>query len=105
MIEHDPIHLDHGVVLGDDLLRGDIQHRFHHVNFMTDAVDDRDDEIQTGPHGFGIAAEAFDRVFHALRHRLDTQNDQDDRQHRQRHHKCGKALQHDDFLQYEWGKA
>jgi hypothetical protein len=36
--EHHAIDLHHRVVLGDDLLRGHVQHLFHHVDLAADAV-------------------------------------------------------------------
>ena len=41
----DGIDRDVGVVFGDDFLRGDIKHLFHHVDLTTDAVHERYNKV------------------------------------------------------------
>ena len=74
--EHDAIDRDHGVVLGDDLLRGHVQDLLHHVQPGADPLDEGCDDVQPGPQGAHVAAEPLDRVFHALRRRLDARRDE-----------------------------
>ena len=38
--EDHPVDRHHGVVLGDDLLAGDVEHLLHHVDLATDAVEE-----------------------------------------------------------------
>ena len=65
------IDLHGGIVGGDDFLRRDIQHAFHHVDLATDAVHDRDDDIQAGLEGVGVAAETLDGPLVALGHHFE----------------------------------
>ena len=42
------IDLDHGVVAGDDLLAGNLQHPLHHVHLRTNPLHERDDDTEAG---------------------------------------------------------
>ncbi len=81
--EHHAVHRDHGVVAGDDLLRGHVQDLLHHVLLASDLVDHRHDQVETGAQGARVTPETLDRVFHALGHPLGAQHHQHDRKHQQ----------------------
>jgi hypothetical protein len=91
--EHHAIHRDHGVVLGDHLLGGHVQHLLHHVQLGADALDEGRDDVQPGRQRAHVAAEPLDRVFAPLRHRLDAHehehhgqpDDHQDHQHESAH--------------------
>ena len=81
LVEHHAVHLHHGVVAGDDFLGWNVRDLLHHVLPPSDPIDQRHDQMQARRQRPGIAAEPFDGVFEALRHRLHTHEDQRDRQH------------------------
>ena len=83
LVEHDPVDGDHRVVLGDDLLGIDVHHLFHHVLAHADAVDQRNDQMQTGTQGLGVTPEPLNRIFLTLRHRFDAQKDKRDGKNQQ----------------------
>ena len=83
-IDH-AVHLDHGVVLGDHVLAGDVHHLFHHVDLAAHAVEDWDQEMQARGEGADVFSEAFDRPFIPLRHHphgLEENDDADDDEHK-----------------------
>ena len=79
LVEHHAVDRDHGVVAGDDLLLRNLQHVLHHVDPMTDAVDERRDHVQPGLQHLREAAEPLDRVGMPLGHDLDRLDEDDDR--------------------------
>jgi hypothetical protein len=89
--EHHAVDLHQRVVLGDDLLGGDVQHRLHHVHFGADLVDHRDDQLQARREGAGIAAPTLHRVLHALGDGLDSHETDDDREQDHRDHENGET--------------
>ena len=48
-----------------------------------DGLDERRDDVQARLQRAHVAAEALDRVFHALRHRFDALEDQQDDEHQE----------------------
>src|SRR5258708_23656827 len=56
-----------------------VDHLLHHVHPATDAVDEGNHKIEAGPQHSRIAAEALDGPVIALRHRLDAEEDREDR--------------------------
>src|SRR3546814_4071590 len=60
------VHRDHRVVLGDDLLPGNIEHLLHHVHLAADTIEERGVEIESRRRDLGEAAEMLDRVLIAL---------------------------------------
>ena len=64
--EDDAVDRDHGIVLGDDLLAGDVEHLLHHVHLAADAVEEGGVEVEAGAGDSGEAAEMLDRVLIAL---------------------------------------
>ena len=82
--EHHRIDPDHGVVLGDDFLPGNIEHLLHHVDLVTDAIDEGDDQMQPRVGRQRVFAEPFDGIDIALLHHAHAhhqeQHDQQDQQ-------------------------
>src|SRR5450830_80852 len=74
------VDLHRGVVGGDDFLGRDVEHAFHHVDLAPDAVHDRDDDVQAGLEGVGVAPEALHRPLITLGHDLETHEYQGDGQ-------------------------
>ena len=90
LIEDDAVDHDRGIVLGDDVLGGDLQHGFLHVDLAADPVDERIDQAQAWQQRDPIAAEPFDGPLVALRDRAQGARDHrqdDDRQHQQGYQK------------------
>ena len=81
-IEDHGVDLDLCIVACDHRLRRNIQNRLHHVDIAPDAVDYRDDEVQTGLQSRPPTTEALDGVLEALRYDLRTQEKQADDQNR-----------------------
>ncbi len=91
LVEVDAIDGHHGVVLGDDILRGDVDHLLLHVHLGADALHDRDQDVQARAQRARIAAEGLDRVVVALRHHLDGGPQRDQRQYDDQNHEDFKA--------------
>ena len=82
LVEGDAVDRHRGVVLGDDLLAGNVDHLLHHVELAPDAVDVGNDQPEAGRQGLVVAAEALDGVIVALRHLPHAhQHGDDDEQH------------------------
>src|ERR1700712_41780 len=71
LVEAYGVYLHGGIVRGDDFLGRDIQHGFHHVDPVADAVHDRHDDIQPGFEGVGVAAETLHGPLITLGHDLE----------------------------------
>jgi len=84
--EHDAVHRDHRIVLCDDLLPGDIEYLFHHVDLAADAIDERNDEIEARMRDMREPAEAFDGILIAL-------PDHRHARHDERHHQYDQKQQ------------
>ena len=91
LVEVDAIDRDHGVVLGDDVLRGDIDHLLLHVHLGADALHHRDQDVQTRRQRARVAAEVLDRIVVALRDHLDRGPQRYQRQHHYQHHEDFEA--------------
>src|SRR3546814_18437548 len=78
-----------GVVLGDDLLAGDVEHLLHHVHLAPDAIEEGGVEVEAGAGDDGEAPEIFYRILIALPHDLDTGHQVDDHQ-RKDEEQCGR---------------
>ena len=78
LIERHAIHRHRGVIAGDDLLTGNVDHLLHHVHLAPDAVEIRNDEIQARRERAGEFAEPFDGPVIALRHGLHAREQRDD---------------------------
>ena len=85
LVEGDGIDLDAGVVLGDDLLRRDIEDVLLHVHLAADRIHEGHDEMQPRRQGARVAAESLDRPVGALRHRLHAREHQHQRHGDQRY--------------------
>jgi hypothetical protein len=85
LIEVHAIDGDHGVVLGDDVLRGDVDHLLLHVHLGAEALHHRDQNVQAGHERARIAAERLDRVVVALGDDLDRGPQRDQGQHDHEH--------------------
>ena len=92
LVEHDTIDLDDCVVLGDHVLRGHVEHLFHHVDLAPDVLHDRNQEMEPGFQRMRVLSPALDRPLVALRHDAHelVENDHyhrknDDRQDAQTH--------------------
>ncbi len=70
LIEGHAIDADNGVIAGDDFLRWNVEHLFHHVKPCADTVEERHNEIEARHQRAGIAAKALHCVVVALRHSL-----------------------------------
>ena len=70
-----------GIVLGDRLLRGNVEHLLHDIHLVPDAVDPGPDQAETGTQRARIAAEALDGVIIALRDGADAEADRHDDHH------------------------
>ena len=68
------------VVARDDLLRGNVQHLFHHRQPGADAVDEGQDQVQSGRERAGVASESLDSPVAALRHGLDAREQEEKHQ-------------------------
>lgn len=66
------VYLHCGVVGGDDFLRRNIQHAFHHVDLATDAVHHRNNDVQARLEGVGVTAETLDRPLVTLGYDFET---------------------------------
>src|SRR6185503_11728568 len=67
-----------GVVLGDDLLLGNVDHLLHHVDLASDAIEIGHDQVEPGAQRLGVFSESLDGPVVALRHRLHAGNQRDD---------------------------
>ena len=85
LVEVDAVDRHHGVVAGDDVLRGDVDHLLLHVHLGADALHDGNEDVQAGAERARVAAEVLDRVVVALRHHLDRGPQRRHRQHDQQH--------------------
>ncbi|MNY04659.1 hypothetical protein D3C86_1373490 [compost metagenome] len=83
--EDDAVDLHHRVVLGDDFLRGNVQHLLHHVHAPTDPLDEGGQNTDARLQRLGVFAKPFHRKFTALRHDLDDAEQEDDREGREHH--------------------
>ena len=70
LIESDAVHRHGGVVAGDDLLLGNVDHLLHHVHLAADTIKIRNDEIEARPQCAGVFSETLDGPVVALRHRF-----------------------------------
>ena len=84
--EHHRVHADHGVVLGDDFLARNVEHLFHHVDLVADAIDEGDDQMQprigrervlAEPSMVDIALLHHAHAHHQEQHDQQDQQDQD----------------------------
>jgi hypothetical protein len=98
--EDDPVDRHHGVVLGDDLLRRHVEDLLHHVHLGADPVHDRNDKVQARRQRPGIAAEALDCVFEALRYRLDAHRHDDEREDEGNNYKNGELADSNTVLEH-----
>ena len=64
--KHHAVDRQDRVVLGDDFLGGHIHNTFHHDDLVAHAIDERNDEMKTGPQRGPIPAESFQGVLVAL---------------------------------------
>jgi hypothetical protein len=76
--ERDAVDGHRGVVLGDHLLFGNVDHLLHHVDLAADAVEIRHDDVEPGRQRVRVFAEPLDSPVIALRHRLDAGKQGDD---------------------------
>ena len=95
LIEDDGVDRHHGVVSSDDALRGDIEHRLHHVHPRPDAIDDGDDQRETRPEGADISAKSLDRPFITLGDPLHRKNDKNECEQDDEEHEDGESAEHD----------
>ena len=95
LVEVDAIDRHHGVVLGDDVLRGNIDHLLLHVHLVADALHHRDQDVQARLQRPRIAAEGLDRVVVALRHHLHRGPQGHQGQHDHQHDEDFKAAGED----------
>src|SRR5665213_379737 len=91
----DGIHRDRGVVLGDDLLAGDLDGVLHHVHAAAHPVNEGDDELEAWLERGDILAEALHHdliaLFNghdALRHDHQGENDDDEQKEEGQTHGC-----------------
>jgi hypothetical protein len=70
----------HEVVLGDDRLGREHHHLLTQVDGRADPVDERDEQVQPGGEGPGVAAEAFHQPVLCLRDDSDRADEHDDQQ-------------------------
>jgi hypothetical protein len=70
LVEGDGVDLHRGVVLGDELLRRNVEDVLLHVHLVADRIHEGHDEMQPGRQGARVASEPFDGPVGALRHRL-----------------------------------
>ena len=75
--ERDAVHRHGGVVLGDHLLLGNVDHLLHHVHLAADAVEIGNDDVQPRRQRAGVFAEPLDGPVIALRHGLDAREQRD----------------------------
>ena len=71
LVEGDAVHRHGGVVLGDHLLFGNVDHLLHHVHLAADAIEIGNDKVQPRRQRARILAEPLDGPVIALRHGLD----------------------------------
>ena len=81
--EHDGVDPDHRVVTRDDLLPRNVEHLLHHVDLVTDAIDERDDHMQPRLRGQGIFAQPLNGVDIALPHHTHAHQQEDEYGHQQ----------------------
>jgi hypothetical protein len=75
-----------GIVLGDHLLFGNVDHLLHHVDLAPDAVEKRHDQVKARRQGVGVLAEPLDGPVPALRHGFHAGEQRDDDE--QNKHNC-----------------
>jgi hypothetical protein len=90
--EHDTVDRDHGIVLGDDLLAGDVEHLLHHVDLAADAVEEGRHEIEAGLRDADEAPEVLDRVSMSLMNDLYAHNHEQQRKHCDGSHQGGQHV-------------
>ena len=79
--EHNGVHLDPDIVLGDHLLAGHLEHLLHHVHASADALDEGGEDGDAWLHSARVPAEALHGVLVALRHDLDRRHQYGDGKH------------------------
>ena len=91
--EHHAIDRDHGIVLGDDLLSGDLKDLLHHVDSAADAIEKRSHVVEPRLGHPDEPSEMLDRVPVALaddlhaHHHVEQRKDRNGgHQSRQHHH-------------------
>ena len=92
--EHDAVHLHHGVVLRDHLLRGHVEDLLHHVHLAADALDVRHEQAEARRQRMRVPAESLDRVLVALRHDAHALHQRD---HGERDHHDAEPAQSSHF--------
>ena len=90
--EDDAVDRDHRIVLGDDLLAGDIDHLLHHVDLVADAIEERRDEVEAGLGDADETAEMLDRIAIALVDDLHADHHVEQHQDRNRGHERSQHL-------------
>ena len=90
--EDDAVDRDHRIVLGDDLLAGDVDHLLHHVDLVTDAIEEGRDEVEAGLGDADEAAEMLDRIAIALVDDLHADHHVEQREDRNRDHERRQHL-------------
>ena len=83
----DAVDLHDRVVLGDHVLRRDLQHLLHHVHLAADPLVHGHEDVQARPHRVRVAAELLDRPLVALRHHPHGLEQHDDARD---HHDAGQ---------------
>ena len=96
--EGDAVDRHGGVVLGDHLLLGNVDHLLHHVDLAADAIEIGHDQVEARGTASGVFAEPLDGPVIALRHRLhagkqrdDDEQDQNNRENIETAHISSKA--------------
>ncbi len=83
LVVDDGVDVHHEVVLGDHRLGRERHDLLAEIDAVADAVDERDDDVQTGVQRPGVAAETLDDGGAGLLDHLDGLDQRDDDQHHQ----------------------
>ena len=78
MEEHNGVHSNHGVVLGDDFLPRNVEDLLHDIDLPADTVKERDDDGQAGLGRIRISTKAFNGVDKTLLNYRHTHHHKDD---------------------------
>ncbi len=97
LVEDDGIDRHDGVVAGDDALRGDLEHRLHHVHFRPNLIDTRNNEGKSRLEGAYVTAESLDRPLTSLGNPLDRNPDKNQGEQDNHQHKDREGAEHDRF--------
>ena len=82
--KHHGINADHSIICSDDFLTRNIKHLLHHIHFLANTVDERDNQVQSRLGSDGKPAKPFDRIDITLFNNAHCHEQEDNKQEQQR---------------------